>query len=253
MSGISTKGVKKTQFISKELKPGNITAKVNNLAIEKIKTPKDPSRPEFKIFLFLEGKPVGGDFVGFDKEFGNPAKGQYLGQTKKISYSNWPIRAYSYKNNKGEEIHKSAEQQILDFLQRLLESVGKPNWLEDNDGKFNTWEELFAGVIRSGSLKDKYLSWCVGATESKNAKDYTIYYMWLPEWKVCPVPFAPEGELVTQFNVNLHIEKDKKATENAALNDGQDEDTDVDTTGVDETDVFNEEPLDNELFDLDDE
>lgn len=252
---ISTKGVKKAG-ISKEIKPGNVVAKINNLIFEQVKTPKDPKKPEYRIYLELETKPIGGDFVGFDKVFGDPSKGQYAGQTKKIKTSDWPIKEFSFKSKQGKDITKSPEGQILDFLQKVLAEVGQDTWLEDNDGKFDTWEQLFSGILRSGALKDKYFSWCLAATQSTNAKGYPIYHMYLPDYKVCANPFAIEGGLVTKFDPAVHIKLDKKATENAALNEGVDEDVaddddDNEFANAPETSPFDDD--DSELFDLDDE
>ena len=252
---ISTKGVKKN-YISKELRPGNVVAKINNLSIEESKTPKDPKNPEYKIFIELESKPVGGDFVGFDKVFGDPSKGQHLGQTKKIQFSNWPIRSsegISKKSGKPYKILASAK--ILEFLQKLLSEVGADTWLEDNDGKFDTWPQLFAGVIRSGLLKDKYFSWCIGATEGQNSKGYTVYYMWLPEKKDAADPFALEGRLVTKFNPDVHITKSKAVAENAALNDGVDDEEDANDFANAPTDNpfdDSDDLDDSELFDMED-
>lgn len=254
---ISTKGVKKAG-VSKEIKPGNVVAKINSLAIEKVKTPKDPSNPEYRIYFELETKPVGGDFVGFDKVFGDPSKGQYAGQTKKIKSSDWPIKSYSYiaKQGKfqGQQVTKSADSQILDLLQKLLTAAGADTWLEDNDGKYDTWEQLFTGIVRSGILKEKYFSWCLAATQSTNTKGYPMFHMYLPDYRVCPNPFAIEGGLVTKFDPAVHIKLDNKAKENAALNDGEDEvadDDDNEFANAPETSPFDDAD-DSELFDLDD-
>lgn len=259
---ISTKGVKKN-YISKELKPGNIVAKINNLTIEQSKNPKEASNPEYKLFIHLEGKPVGGDFVGFDKVFGDPSKGQYLGQTKKISFSNWPIRTSEFTSAKTGKAYKiTATAKILEFLQKLLTEVGAETWLEDNDGKFDTFEQLLSGVMRSKLLKDKYFSWCIGATEDLNAAKYTIYHMWLPERKEAPIPFAIEGGLVTKFNADIHINQSKAVKENAALNSGKDEEEEEDNSVARENEDDNEfanapedSPFDiddDELFDMED-
>lgn len=256
MSGISTKGVKKTS-ISKELKPGNVVAKINNLTIETVKTPKDPKNPEYRIHLELESKPIGGDFVGFDKVFGDATKGQYAGQTKKIKQSDWPIKDFKFKDKKtGAERTKTSGKQILDFLQNILSEVGAETWLEDNDGKFDTWEQMFSGIMRSGVLKEKYFSWCIAGTQSTNSKGYPMYHMYLPDYKVCQNPFAIEGGLVTKFDPTIHIKVDAKAQENAALNQGEDEVVDADDddefANAPDDDPFTE--LDDaELFDLDDE
>jgi hypothetical protein len=247
---ISTKGVKKN-FISKELKPGNVVAKINNLTIETGKNPKDPKIPEYKIWIELESKPIGGDFVGFDKVYGDPTKGQYLGQTKKIQFSNWPIKTREGVTKAGKKYKILDSAIILEFIQKLLDKVGAPTWLEDNDGKFDTWEQLFAGVIRSKLLKDKYFAWCIGATESVNTAGYAVYYMYLPDYKVCPEPFGLEGELVTTFSVEKHMQKDKKATENEALNNGSDEEEDNSVARENEDNEFANAP-DDSPFDMDD-
>lgn len=250
MSGISTKGVKKS-FISKELKPGNVVAKIVNMTIEESKTPKDPANPEYKIWIELEGKPMGGDFVGFDKVFGDPSKGQYAGQFKKIQFSNWPIRSYSgtrKKDNTAFEV--SAAEQILNFLQKVLDLAGHANWLEDNDGKFDTWAQLFSGLMRSKALKDVYFSWCIAATESVNAGGYPVYYMYLPEKREAAEPFALEGGIVTKFDPTIHIKKNVALTQTSeALNNGEDE--------VDEfADAPEDDPFgtdgDDELFEMED-
>lgn len=251
---ISTKGLKKS-FISKELKPGNVVAKINSIRIQTVEKPKDAKVPEYKIWMDLESKPIGGDFVGFDKVFGDPSKGQYLGQTKSVQFSNWPIKTRtgtSKKTGKPYEILDSSI--ILEFLQKLLTEAGNESWLEENDGKFNTWNELFTGINRSGILKDKYFSWCLAATESVNAQNYPIYYMYLPESNVSKNPFAKEGGLVSTFDASIHITKNKKAEnqENIALNAGVDDDSDDDldfTPPSDDDQAFLD---DAELFDLED-
>ena len=50
MSGISTKGVKKS-FISKELKPGNVVAKICMIDLKKSDKPKDPKIAEWTLTL----------------------------------------------------------------------------------------------------------------------------------------------------------------------------------------------------------
>lgn len=252
MSGISTKGVKKN-YISKEIKPGNVVAKINNLTIEQVAQPKDLNNPEYKIFIELETRPIGGDFVGFDKVFGDPSKGQYLGQTKKIQLSDWPIKNnHGISKKTGKEYNIEASTQILEFLQKLLTEAGAENWLEENDGKFNTWAQMFSGIMRSGILKEKYFSWCIAATESVNAKGFTVYYMYLPSRNLAQNAFAIEGGLVSKFDPTVHIKKDTKAQESKALNDATAEDDDeVFADGPSGTDVFDDLD-DSELFDLED-
>jgi len=244
MSGISTKGVQKN-YISKEIKPGNVVAKVNSISIEKSKQPRDPNTDEWKIFMELETKPIEGEFIGFDKKFGEPDKGQFAGQIKRVQASNWPFKdASGLSKNTGKPYEILASTQILTLLQKLLASVGAKGWLEENDGKFETWEEMFSAVNRSGLFKDKYLSWCLAATESVNAKGYTVYYMYVPDRKQAQTPFGPEGSLVTTFDPAIHIKKSTKLEESAALNT---EEPSSDDLG----DFANNTDDDDDLFDVD--
>ncbi len=239
---ISTKGVQKN-YISKEIKPGNVTAKINNISIEKSKQPRDPEVDEWKIYMEIESKPVGDEFVGFDKVFGDPSKGQFKGQIKKIQASNWPFKdASGVSKNTGKPYEILASAQILNLLQRLLSSVGEKGWLEANDGKFETWEEMFSAINRAGLFKDKYLSWCLAATESVNAKGYTVYYVYVPDRKQAQTPFGPEGSLVTSFDPAIHIKKSAKLEESAVLN--------TEETSNDDLGDFANESDDDDLFDV---
>jgi|9_EtaG_2_1085328.scaffolds.fasta_scaffold18284_2 hypothetical protein len=239
---ISTKGVQKN-YISKEIKPGNVTAKINKISIEKSKQPRDPEVDEWKIYMEIETKPIGDDFVGFDKVFGDPSKGQFEGQIKKIQASNWPFKdASGVSKNTGKPYEILASAQILNLLQRLLSSVGEKGWLEANDGKFETWEEMFSAINRAGLFKDKYLSWCLAATESVNAKGYTVYYIYVPDRKQAQTPFGPEGSLVTTFDPAIHIKKSAKLEESAVLN--------TEEPGGVDLGEFENDSNDDDLFDV---
>ena len=240
---ISTKGVQKN-YISKEIKPGNVTAKINNISIEKSKQPRDPEVDEWKIYMEIETKPIGDEFVGFDKVFGDPSKGQFKGQIKKIQASNWPFKdASGVSKNTGKPYEILASAQILNLLQRLLSSAGEKGWLEANDGKFETWEEMFSAINRAGLFKDKYLSWCLAATESVNAKGYTVYYIYVPDRKQAQTPFGPEGSLVTTFDPAIHIKKSAKLEESTVLN--TEEPSEVNDLGD-----FANDSDDDDLFDV---
>jgi len=251
MSGISTKNITST-FVPRDIKPGNVVAKINSLSIEESKTPKDPKNPEYKIWIDLETKPLGTDFVGHDKVFGDPTKGKSLGQVKRIQFSNWPIRTNEgIAKVSGKPYKIKASETILDFLQKVLKIAGHENYLTENDGKFNTWTEMFSAINRAGMLKDKYFSWCLAGTESVNAANYPVYYMYLPDRRDAATPFAKEGELVTTFNATVHLKKSLTLSENASLNNGTDEeiaDDDLLTPMDNTNDPFD----DDSLFDLED-
>jgi hypothetical protein len=246
-SGMNTGGT----YVSKEIKPGQAIAKINRISIEKKKTPKDPAVPEYEVFIELETRPMGNDFVGFDKVFGDPSKGQYLGQTKKIKMSNWPIKAYSYNDKKtGKPVTRNVAVQIGEFFQKVLNIVKTPNWITENQSKFKTIEEFVDGFNRSKVFKDVYFKWLLAATEKINTAGYPVYYMFLPDYKsyvpgeTVKVCIAAEKEEVGEYDKSIHIIKDKKqAEESEALNNAAADDDDDSFAGDD----------DDSLFDMDDE
>jgi len=240
--GISTKVVKKA-FISKELKPGNIVAKINKLELKKSDNPREEGKDEWTLMLHLEGKPMGKDFVGFDKVFGDPSKGQYLGQTVRVKATRYPIRTFSWTSKKdGSEQTKTDVEQILGFIQQLCDVVGK-DWLDEIDGKFETLEEIASAFNRQKVVKDVYMSWLVGAEQKVNSKGYDVYYCFLPDYRTAKTVVAKEGGLVTEFDQAVHIIADKKSSEESeSLIDGTD-DEDLTDELLDDSD--------EELFDID--
>jgi hypothetical protein len=245
MSGLDFSGLKTGNFISKELQPGVQVAKINKISIEKKKNPKDASVPEYELFIELEGKPMGGEFVGFDKVFGDPSKGQYAGQFKRIKSSNWPIKAYSYTDKKtGKQVTKNVEVQVAEFFQKILNLVKNPNWIKENASKFNTLEQFVTEFNRSRVFKDVYFKWLLAATETINAEGYPKHYIFLPDYKTAKTYIAEENGIVTDFDQSVHIIKDKKTHgESASLEEGID-DSDLD-------DDFADAP-DDDLFEMED-
>jgi len=220
MSGITTKGVKTGDFISKELKPGNFVAKINSIKITKSDKPKYEDRADWTITLTLEGKPMGDGFVGFEKVFGQPEHGFLLGQSASVKTSTWPIRTFTRKSD---NVEVSDVDQVLSFIAKLSK-VFDINWLDRDDvnGKYSTLEELIAGFNKETFFKSKWMKWCVGATETKNDKGYTKYYMYLPERKDCEIAFALENQPVTTFDPEKHIFKSNSVTASASLNNADD-------------------------------
>lgn len=237
MSGISTKAVRKS-FISKELKPGNVVAKICMIDLKKSDKPKDPKVAEWTLTLLLEGKPMGNGFVGFDKVYGDPAKGQFEGQSAKVKATDFPIRTFSWNDKKSGELKtKTDVEQILEFIQKLCDTVNS-NWLQEVDGKFNTLNEIVTGFNKAKIVKDIWFSWLLAGQE-KIKDQFTNYYLFLPSYKVAKDVFALEGGLVTKFDPELHITKDKKAAEASAnLEEGVDDDELNDDLSTDDEELF---------------
>jgi len=238
--GISTKNVKKGNFISKEIKPGNRVAKINTIEIKKSDKPKTQGVNEWNIELNIETKPLGGDFVGFDKVYGDPSRGSYLGQSARVKYSNWPIKEFSWTDKKtGDHRTKDDVEQVLEAIQKICDAVGKPKWLDEVDNKYDTIEELITGFNKEKPFKDVYLSWCLAANE-KIKNGYTVHYLFLPDYRTAKTVLAKEGDIVTTFDQDVHIIKDKSITQaSTALEEGSDDE-------IEDTEM-------EELFDMDDE
>ena len=245
MSGISTSGVRKS-YVSKEIKPGNAVAKINSIEIKKADNPKTAGVNEYTITLHLESKPMGDGFVGFDKVFGDPSKGQYEGQIVKVKATEYPIKTFSWTDKKdGSQKTRTDINQVLDFIQQICD-VFKINWLESVDGKFNTLEELVAGFNREKFYKNKWMNFLLAATEKVNAKGYTVYYCFFPDYRTAKTVMGLEGDLITTFDPEVHIKKDKKAAEvSESLTNGTD-DIDLADETLDSLD-------DDDLFSMDDE
>lgn len=235
---ISTKNVKTQSSVSKSINPGNVVAKLNKLRVAKSEKPRDPNVDEYSIIFDLETKPVGDEFVGFEKVFGDPSGGYYLGQTAGVKSGNWPIKTFETK--KGEIIEDI--DQMLAVIQRVCAAFGNPKWLQSVDGKFNTIDELVAGFNKEKFFKDKYINWCIGGTATKNDQGYTKYYLYLPDYKVCPVAFSAVASEVTKFNADDHIYRKDSLADSSMNNDLIDEGND----NIDNDD-------DEDLFSLDSE
>lgn len=247
MAGISTKNVKVASTVQKGINPGNVVAKVNKIRVAKSEKPRDPNVDEYSITLELETKPVGGDFVGFEKEFGDPSKGYFLGQTASVKTSNWPIKTFITKKD-GKEV--TDVDQILQFVARFCKAFGNETWLQSVDGKFNTIEELITGLNKEKFFKEKFIHWCIGGTLTKNDQGYDKYYLYLPEYKVCKVAFSAVAIEVTKFYEPDHIYR-KENLADSSMNGGL-IDTGVEDSDDDE-DLFSlEDDEDDSPFDLED-
>lgn len=235
---IETKSISGS-YKSMDIKPGNVNAKINSITLEKVKY--QTKTPEFVIYLNLETKPVGNGFVGFQKDINKPELGKYEGQQKVVANSRWSIKDFVSKS--GMKI--SIEKQILKFIGSILNECNS-TWLEDVDGKFENIAELINGLNKDKPYKDVYLNWCLGGKEKINEKGYPKYYMHLPDYKVCPVPFAAENssKTVTKYSEELHLIKDEKAAEvNKELNE---------EVSAELNESPFELPSDDELFDFED-
>ena len=211
MSGITTKGIKKSRP-NKSIQPGNVVARITGLKIGKSDKPKDPNVDEFYIAIDLETKPIGGDFEGFQKDRNDPSKGHWKGQIKTIYSSTFPIKYKEGVSKKSGKPYKiDPQKEILKFLQELVVAAGFPNLLTDTygDREFASWNELIRQIVIDTQLSKIWFKWCLAATQKKKDGGYNEYSMYLPEivYGAVEKRFAREDSdvPVVQFDVSKHI------------------------------------------------
>lgn len=251
MSGIKTNSVKKSGP-SKEIAPGNVVARIVGLSVEKVKTPRDESNPEYNVLIELETRPIGGDFEGFFKDPQNEAKGRRLGQYKRIKHGTWPIKEFSGVSKRTQkEFTISAQNQILQIFQEICEACGKPDLLPSYTQEFKTWGDLIKQLNMDLQFNKQYLKWCLGGTQTVNDKNYVVYYLNLPDKKNCPIRIAPENGPITEYDKSLHLYV--KATPTATAKGGNlnAEDPDFNSEESEEAHSYGTEMSDDDLFETD--
>lgn len=248
MAKISTNGVKKNDYQVKELRPGQVEARIISLAVKKVEQPRDPSVPEFNIEIGLLGRKPSKDFVGLAKDFQNPAKGNYDGPYKRIKHGTWSIKAFEYKNKEGKKVSVDANSQIIQVLQEICEAYGKPNLFDEKkytDG-FNTWSDLIKSMNVDLNFKETFVWFCLGGTKTKNDKGYDVYFLNLVEKKTLNyMPrIAATKEALGEYDESVHLYKKDNPTANNSTN--KDEEEDGEFNDDDETST--EEENDKDLF-----
>jgi len=250
MAGLDLSGMKKTGFVSKEFKPGNVTARIVDVKFEKKETPLNKKGlDEYELSFYLETPPLADGFVGFDKVFGDPSQGQYTGQVRWVKTSDWPIKHEEFVSKKGENITRSVAVQVAETLETLSALYGKPNWLHETAAKVSKVEDLVKFFVQSKMYKDVYLDWLIAGQEDMNAKGYKVYYCYFPTYKMKVDSFVNlKGKEVDTFNSSIHIVKSKRMTEaSESLNNDNDE---PETTAENPFETSDDD--DDELFDMED-
>jgi hypothetical protein len=257
MSGLKTKGVvKKSSGISKEIKPGNRTARIHSIELVK---PSYATGEEYDVVLTLETEPITAEgFEGFDKVYGDPSKGKFLGQSSKVRGSQYTFKTTINKKSNEEW---TLEEKVMGFLEKLSSELGNPGWLDSMDGKVNTIGELVKEFDRVKEFKAVYLNWCLGGKEKIKDGKYKTYYLYLPV-TLCPMQFAnPNGKNeVTIFDEQFHIKKDENAAPSQNFNSvsedeeeiSVDDDTEFATGTMDDDDDLPFD-IDDDAFDIDED
>ncbi len=198
---LSTKIAAGTSGPSKTFAPGNITAKINSVALE-----ENRFKPgSYYLVLNLEGEDLGPEFEGFMINKDNPEMGRHKGQVGKVKTSEW---AYSDGETKtGMQISRDIE--ILRAVKNICTSMGIMDWYDAQDEKHETIEDLVTTFNSDAPFKDRWMEYCVAGREYLNKQGYTNYDLYLPKFNKGFAPYATldnEDKLI-KFDPALHVRK----------------------------------------------
>lgn len=106
-------------FTPKIINPGTHILQVRDVFID---IPPYDTNAMFLV-LFLETKPLGGDFEGADVDKNDPSKGKHLGQIGRVKNGRYAFSTYEYQ---GKIIER--DQQLFKYLMKMADQL---NVLED--------------------------------------------------------------------------------------------------------------------------
>ena len=167
----ATETVGKGGFKSKNFTPGQHRCKVNGIYVKE-KEDKKYGGTKLELFLTLETEPVGGDFQGFLIDKDDESKGRFLGQIGNVRSN-----PYGYKTETKDGKTYVRETSICTFLHILCLEANGSNWVEANDGRFETFEDFIAGFNKENPIKDVYMDFTIGGMLYSDDQGYPTYYM----------------------------------------------------------------------------
>lgn len=204
--GFGTKKVTETvkeggNFVSKKITPGNHRCKVNGIYTKEIED-KKKGGTKLQLFLTLETQPIGGDFKGWALDKDDESKGFALGQIGNVKSN-----PFGYKTEKKDGKEYVREESIAKFLHILCLEANGSTWVQDVDGKYETFEEFIEAFNQNNPIKDVYLDWCIGGQKSINEQGYADYWLNIPLLKKGERGFKNPNKLgnLAVFDQVLHI------------------------------------------------
>lgn len=209
MSKLGTKNVndEPKEGVPKTLKPGNVSAKINSIKLESVKWKEGA----YNLVFNLEGPDLGEVFEGFQIDKDRPELGKAKGQVGRVKSDKWPYSDGTTKT--GIVIERDVE--LLKFIKGLCRAIGKLQWFDSIDKKYDTIEELINALDTDAPFRNVWLNWCICGKEYMGKTGYMNYDLYLPKTTKQGIPFEMEqvesGNVFT-FDPNIHIEKERKAT-----------------------------------------
>jgi len=202
---LSTENLVEGGGLSKTIKPGNITAKINDIQLEDFKFIEGAVH----VVLNLETEPIEG-FEGFFIDKDNPDLGHYQGQIGKVQASQYAFADGTTKSG----IKIERDKNVLIFLKKVCAALGKDEWFLSQNNKHNTIHEFIDAFNRDKVSKDIFLDFCVAGKEYENKNGYTAYNLFLPKNNTGTYVFGEiNSPKVMVFAENNHIIKMAKPVE----------------------------------------
>jgi hypothetical protein len=185
---ISTKDTRPAG-ISKFLLPGNRIIKINNIYFDrKPWDSKLTGTAAYDIKLDCEGPDLGEDFEGLFIDKNNESLGRHKGQIGTIRASSYVFEDKELST--GDRIDRDAT--VVRFLKNLCEALNITEWIDAQDNKHETIEDLMLAFNEEKPFKDKFLSTCIAGKEYTNKSGYINYDLFFPKFTKGGVPFESE-------------------------------------------------------------
>lgn len=184
MSGLSTKGVASAGGgSSKLIEPGNIMATVTKIELDQPSFLVQESG--YYLVLHLEGPDMGPEFEGFFLDKDNESLGRHKGKVGRVKYNKFPYRDGQTKSG----IPVFRDTDIIKAVGNLLREMDNEKWLDDQDGKFITIEELIAALNQDKPFANKPLNYCIAGRQYLKQNGYTANDCYLPKYSKFALPY----------------------------------------------------------------
>ena len=185
--------------LSKTLRPGNETCKLNGITLEENKYKEN----SVYIMLHLEGPDLGEDFQGFWLNKDDQSLGRHKGQVGKVKSSEWAFADAETKS--GVKISRDAE--MLKFIKNLCIELDCVKWLDSQDDKHDTIESLIEAFNNDKPFEGKTINFCLAGKEYTNNAGYKGYDLYLPKYSKAGSAF---GKKVAKYDPKEHLKLKKE-------------------------------------------
>ena len=215
--GLSTKGIDTAASgggLPKTLQPGNVMATLSKIELSQYsKMAKE--RNGFYVMLHLEGPAIEG-FEGFFLDKDDEAKGRHKGQVAKVKTYSWPYADGETKG--GTKVYRDID--IMKDMTRLCQAYGCQDWMDAQDGKHKTIEDLAEEFNKSCPLVGQVMNYCITGREYVSGEgSYKNWDLTLAKYQKNSTPYeavtvpADESKL-TKFDPNNpdhmeHVKEEK--------------------------------------------